>query len=138
MCHPFCRSYQHYKLFCSPGLTPLVLLLLLFCLIIERGTCILIMFSCKLTNDEKLNTRSAQHNWETDAIKLPKKQFKSAMPLPKKGFHPKTDRFLILNNFCCCCCFFQFRLFCLQYSRPFLMLVILLLLMNQNISISFL
>ena len=105
VCHPFCRSYQHYELFCSPRFT-LVLLLLLF-----WGTYILIMFSCKLTNDEKLNTRSAQHNWETSAIKLPKKQFISAIPLPKKAFHPKTDHFLISNNFCCCCCccFFQFR-----------------------------
>ena len=104
VCHPFCRSYQHYELFCSPRFT-LVLLLLLF-----WGTYILIMFSCKLTNDEKLNTRSAQHNWETNAITLPKKQFKPAIPLPKKAFHPKTDHFLISNNFCCCCyCFFQFR-----------------------------
>ena len=106
VCHPFCRSYQHYELFCSPRFT-LVLLLLLF-----WGTYILIMFSCKLTNDEKLNTRSAQHNWETSVIKLPKKPFKSAIPLPKKAFHPKTDHFLISNNFCCCCCcccFFQFR-----------------------------
>ena len=133
VCHPFCRSYQHYEHFCSPRFT-LVLLLLLF-----WGTYILIMFSCKLTNDEKLNTRSAQHNWETSVIKLPKSNSNLRYHCPKKRFTRKQTIFSsrIIFVVVVVVFFFSFGIFCLQYSLPSLMLVILVLLMNHNMFISF-
>lgn len=75
------------------------------CLIIERGTYILIMFSCKLTNVEKLNTGLLNTTGKQMQLNFPKSNSDLRCHCPKKRFTRKQDRFFILNNFCCCCFF---------------------------------
>ena len=60
---------------------------------------------------------------------------------PKKRFTRKqtifSSRIIFVVVVVVVVVFFSFGIFCLQYSRPSLMLVILVLLMNHNMFISF-
>ena len=109
-----------------------------FCLIIERGTYILIMFSCKLTNanDEKLNTGLLNTTGRQMQLNFPKSNSNLRCHCPKKGFTRKQTVFSSWIIFVVVF-FFSCSIFCLQYSPPLLMFVILVLLVNHNIFISF-
>lgn len=117
-----------------------VSLLLLFCLINERGTYILILFSCKLTNenDEKFNTGRLNTTGRQMQLTFPKSNSNLRWHCPKKRCTRKRTVFSSWIIFdVVVVFFFSFSIFCLQYSPPLLMLVILVLLMNHDISISF-